>query len=481
MNPVIESELPMLFNTFEFWGFFALCFGLYAALPHRAQNRMLLLASYVFYAAWDWRFCSLLALSTAVDYAVGLGLGASEDPRRRRRLVSLSLCVNLGVLGFFKYANFFEESLRALLGDLGAPLPDFAFDVVLPVGISFYTFQTLSYTIDVYRRRLEPIHGLLDFGLFVAFFPPLVAGPIERAGNLLPQILERRELSWERLGSGSWLALWGLFKKVVIADNLAGVVDLVYAPGSSPTGAEVWIATYAFAFQIYCDFSGYTDIARGISRMMGFDLMLNFNLPYAATSPTDFWRRWHISLSTWLRDYLYIPLGGNRSGRWNTAHNLSITMLLGGLWHGAAWTFVIWGGYHGALLMAHRALRPALERVRPGGAAGRAAWRSIRTLVTFHLVCLGWMIFRAESLGALTDLLAAFGDFRLGSVAGWLLPFTFLVAPLLLMQAAEARSRNLEAVLRWPFAARVAVYFFVLTWIIVFGEEGGEPFIYFQF
>ena len=244
--------------------------------------------------------------------------------------------------------------MQALVEPLGIQLSNFTLDVILPAGISFYTFQTLSYTIDVYRRQLQPVRSFSEFALFVALFPQLVAGPIERAGRILPQIGSVRVVSWERLKTGGWLVLWGLYKKVVIADNLAVVVDAVYRPGSNPTSAEIIVATYAFAWQIYCDFSGYTDIARGTARILGFDLILNFKIPYAAVNPAEFWRRWHISLSTWLRDYLYISLGGNRHGRWLTYRNLFLTMVLGGLWHGAAWPFVLWGAYHGLLLMGHR-------------------------------------------------------------------------------------------------------------------------------
>ncbi len=318
----------MLFNSLTFALFFALVFALYVCLPHRARNVMLLLASYLFYGAWDWRFLALIWISTAVDYGVALRLASSEDPRTRRRLVAFSLVTNLGILGFFKYAGFFAGSLTNLLRPLGIELPPFTLEVVLPVGISFYTFQTLSYTIDVYRRQLEPTRDVVAFALFVAFFPQLVAGPIERARRLLPQIRTPRSVTWEGIGAGSWLVLWGLFKKVVVADNLAVLVDAVYAPGSAPTGPEVALATFAFAFQIYCDFSGYTDIARDVARMLGFDLVRNFNLPYFASSPAEFWRRWHMSLSTWLRDYLFRSLSF-RHGRASTLRNLGITMLLG--------------------------------------------------------------------------------------------------------------------------------------------------------
>jgi D-alanyl-lipoteichoic acid acyltransferase DltB (MBOAT superfamily) len=420
----------LLFNSLEFAVFLVFVLALYLCLPQRAQNRMLLVASYVFYGAWDWRFLGLIALSTLIDYAVGLRIAASDDPARRKRWVVVSIVSNLGILGAFKYAGFFAASLGRLGEALGLDVSPPVLSIVLPVGISFYTFQTLSYTIDVYRGLLKPTRNLLDFALFVSFFPQLVAGPIERATRLLPQIEGARRTTSQQLASGAWLILWGTFKKVVVADNLGALVNAVYAPGAEPTGLEVLFATYAFAFQIYGDFSGYTDVARGVARLLGVELMLNFDLPYLATSPADFWRRWHISLSSWLRDYLYIPLGGNRKGRARTYVNLMLTMLLGGLWHGAAWTFVVWGAYQGLLLALHRALAPWLARVAPTTAAGRAAWWLVRVVVTFHLVCLGWLVFRAASLDDVLRLLGTLlGAPGAGSVGAWLLPGQLAAAP----------------------------------------------------
>ncbi len=480
----------MFFNSLDFAIFLTLCVSVYCALglalspaaARVAQNRVLLIASYLFYAAWDWRFTFLIAFSTVVDYAVAIGMDRTDDARRRKILVSISLAVNLGLLAFFKYAGFFAESLRALFLRFGVELPESALAIVLPVGISFYTFQTLSYTIDVYRGLLRPTRSFFDFALYVAFFPQLVAGPIERATTFLPQILGNRSVTLDKLTSGSWLIFWGIFKKVVIADNLARMVQLVYAPGSDPTSAEMWLATYAFTMQIYCDFSGYTDIARGAARLMGFELMLNFRLPYFATSPANFWQRWHISLSTWLRDYLFIPLGGNSRGSTRAALNLGITMLLGGLWHGAAWPFVLWGGYHGILLGIHRATLPLLRRVDPAGQLGRAVWHGVRVFVTFHLVAFGLLMFRSESLAQVMShaaLLAA--PWSWGSAPEWLLPFAVLLAPLVLMQIAQARTGDLEIVLKLPIPARAVIYALLAFMIVVLGEDGGDPFIYFQF
>ena len=317
----------------------------------RLQNGILLIASYVFYGFWDWRFLALLFVSTVVDYNLALLIEKSESPGERKALLAASICVNLGILGFFKYFGFFAESFASLLNSFGFQSSTPFFNIVLPVGISFYTFQTMSYTIDVYRRKLPATRNFFDFALFVSFFPQLVAGPIERATKLLPQVLQPRKFSQSNFVEGFYLIILGLFKKVVIADNMAPIVNYIFSRDvSTLSGAEVLVGVYAFAFQIYGDFAGYTDIARGVAKWLGFDLMLNFRMPYFATSPSDFWQRWHISLSSWLRDYLYIPLGGNRQGTLLTYRNLMLTMVLGGLWHGAAWTFVAWGFFHGLIL-----------------------------------------------------------------------------------------------------------------------------------
>ncbi len=482
----------MFFNSFVFASFLAICLVLYLALQvggrHRAQNRMLLVASYAFYSAWDWRFCFLIVFSTAVDYWVGRLLERADKRPERRRLVAVSLTVNLGLLGYFKYAGFFSQSLRDLFALFDVALPALASDVILPVGISFYTFQTLSYVFDIYRRRVTPTHDFFDFALYVAFFPQLVAGPIERATTFLPQILERRSVDWERFSSGGWLIFWGVFKKVVIADNLAKLVDLVYSDASAPTSVEMLVGTYAFAFQIYCDFSGYTDIARGSARLMGFDLRLNFRLPFFALNPPDFWRRWHISLSTWFSDYVFVPLSFSRFLR--ARFSIDVTILLSlmitwslvGLWHGAAWTFVVWGAYQGIILVAHRSLRPVLIRISPRSRPGRIAWSGLRMMAMFHLTCFGLLIFRAQSLAALMMHLSALtGPYEVGYAFTWLLPLGTLVAPLLLINIAQARSDDLEVVLRWPLAVRTSLYLLLGFMIVTLGEDGGQPFIYFQF
>src|SRR4051812_2148071 len=394
----------MVFNSLHFVWFFVVVYAAYRVLPHRAQNWLPLVASYYFYAAWDWRFLGLLIASTLVDFSCALAIGRSESPARRRALLCLSLGFNLTLLGFFKYFNFFADNLHAMFGALGWQLDFVTVRVLLPIGISFYTFVTMSYVIDVYRREIRPTRDLVDFGVFVAYFPHLVAGPILRASRLLTQIAAPRRISAEQLRDGMWLIAWGFFQKIFVADNLASLANMVFDPAAQPSGINVLLGTYAFAFQIYGDFAGYSNIARGTSKLMGIELIENFRFPYFVRTAPAFWRHWHISLSTWLRDYLYIPLGGSRGSDAHTYRNLLITMVLGGLWHGAAWTFVLWGVYHGLLLIGYR----AGTRVRwfdawvngPGALARATSW-----LVMFHLTCYGWLIFRARSarqLGTLT-------------------------------------------------------------------------------
>jgi len=469
----------MVFNSLHFAVFFLIVLTAYRLLPHRGQNWLLLGASYYFYAAWDWRFLGLLIASTLVDFFCALAIAGSDDARRRRVLLTLSLGFNLSLLGFFKYFNFFADSLHGLFALAGWQLDFFTLKVLLPIGISFYTFMTMSYVIDVYRREIEPTRNLLDFGVFIAFFPHLVAGPILRASKLLPQIARPRTVTRAQIAEGLWLIAWGFFKKVFVADNLGHLTDTIFLPGHGVTGPDVLLGVYAFAFQIYGDFSGYSDIARGTSKLMGIDLTVNFLFPYFVTSPQAFWRNWHISLSTWLRDYLYIPLGGNRGSAWQTRRNLMITMVLGGLWHGAAWPFVIWGAYQGALLIAYRQLNADTPRPNASWIRTAIAW-----LVMFHLTCLGWLIFRAKSTSQIGELLAALP-------VGWSLQapawhtygptLLFYLIPLLVIHGIEARREDLNAVPRLPLVARYAIYCGIAFFVLLFGDFGGAQFIYFQF
>ncbi len=397
----------MLFHSATFAGFFAVVWVVYWALRDHVRPRLiwLTLASWVFYSAWDWRFTSLLLLSTGVDYLCARNVAGS------RRWLWLSVVVNLGMLATFKYLNFFADSTILALQGLGLEADWVSIHIVLPVGISFYTFQTLGYTIDVYRGRVEPVDDPWQFAAYVAFFPQLVAGPIERASALLPQLLAPPRLRAADQLEGARRFVIGLWKKMILADNLAVYVDWVFViPSDQVAPHQVVFGVLAFAGQIWADFSGYTDMAIGAARMLGLGLMENFDAPYFARGPRDFWRRWHISLSTWLRDYLYIPLGGNQRGPLRTQINLGLTMLLGGLWHGAAWTFVAWGAFHGLWL----ALERGLERLRSRERGLNTIRVAVGMLATFVGVCIGWLLFRAPSialaLGFLRVAVAGLGD-----------------------------------------------------------------------
>lgn len=480
----------MLFNELQFWIFLAAVFALYLVLPHRAQNRMLLGASYLFYAAWDWRFLGLILFSTVVDYLVALRMDVESRDTARRRLLWVSLGVNLGLLGVFKYLGFFVESFAELARAAGLGADPVVLNIVLPVGISFYTFQTLSYTIDVYRRDMKPETDFLDFALFVAFFPQLVAGPIERARNLLPNINRPRRVEWEAIGRGAVLCLIGLIKKVVIADGVAPSVDAIYA-APNPSGAEILLATWLFALQIYGDFSGYTDIARGVAKMLGFRLMRNFAQPYFAADPQEFWRRWHISLSTWLRDYLYVSLGGNRGSRFATYRNLMATMLLGGLWHGAAWNFLAWGAYQGTLLSIHRAATGRRGGGPPAGLPARSApWRGVRRILAvalfFQLVCYGWLLFRATSFAQIADFTKELASIRLeqfGDLSMPTPPFAALlgIGLLFFWDVFTEWTGEVRFYRRWPMVVRAGLYGAMIHLLAFGGATTPSAFIYFQF
>lgn len=446
-------------------------------LPHRPRNLFLLAASYLFYGWWDYRFLALLFVSTLIDFYVSHAIESSKSEPFRKRLLTVSVVANLSLLGFFKYFNFFVDSANAAAQSIGLEPTNLHLNIILPVGISFYTFQTMSYTIDVYRRSMKPLASFVDFALYVTFFPQLVAGPIERGTHLAPQFLSKPTITWDHISSGSWLFFKGLFKKVVIADNLARVVTETYR-ADNPDGLSVLLGTYAFAFQIYCDFSGYSDMARGSARWLGYELMLNFKLPYFAISPSDFWRRWHISLSGWLRDYLYIPLGGNRFGSWMTARNLMLTMLLGGLWHGANWTYVLWGLFHGAILVAYRML--VGDRFQPKLMS--LTWL-VATIAMFHLTCFGWLLFRAEDFTHVTQLVSALiGPWEFSQANAqhaWML--ILLGLPLIAWQFLQELTGELELAEKLSPVTRLLVYAVMLFGIIALGEFGGQEFIYFQF
>lgn len=472
----------MFFNSLQFAAFFIIVYGLYLLLDHRRQNMMLLAASYIFYGTWNWKFLFLIWLSTILDYSCGIKIHESTGIKKKKMFLFLSVLGNLSILGFFKYYNFFIFNLQELLTYSGFSINTSLINIILPVGISFYTFQTMSYTIDIYYNKIKPTRNILDFSLFVAFFPQLVAGPIETAKHLLPQISSPRKLSLEKFYKGCFLIYWGLFQKIYIADNLALIVDPVFSGSVPYNGAKVLVAVYAFAFQIFCDFAGYSNIAIGLGNLMGFDIMTNFNLPYFAANPSDFWKRWHISLSKWLKDYLYIPLGGNRKGVFNTYRNLTITMLLGGLWHGASWTFIAWGGYHGLLLILHRLMKPLLNKMSSfNNIIIKKVWAVIKVLFFFHLICLGWLIFRAQSIGQAYGMLKSLiYDFNIVRGLGFkdFLIYTWL---LLIIEYICYIKNDLNIVLKWPVLIRFAVYLIIYILLTIYGAESGHEFIYFQF
>ncbi len=467
----------MNFNSAQFLLFFPCLLVLYAWLYRRDKPRevLLLAASYLFYMSWNWKYAGLIALSTLVDYSVGLRLGGEEREPRRKALLVISLVTNLGLLGLFKYYNFFADVTGDLLRPLGLDLALPHHRFLLPVGISFYTFQTLSYSIDLYRRVLPCERSLSRFALYVSFFPQLVAGPIVRAKDFLPQLHRGPRVTHERFNGGLRRIFRGLLKKVVIADLLANLgVDAVFANPADFSSVDLLLALYGYAFQIYNDFSGYSDIAIGAALMLGFDIPENFKRPYLSTNLREFWTRWHISLSSWLRDYLYIPLGGNRGGGGRTRLNLLLTMLLGGLWHGAALNFVFWGAWHGLLLVCTPRRASIADRPR------RFATRMARRLLCFHLVLVGWLLFRISGLADLGIFLAGLlelsGGTRLGPVYLGLLGAAAL-AHFTPAEPLRAGGRLLD---RLPLPVRAATWAGLVLLLVGLSLEG-PTFIYFQF
>ena len=473
----------MVFTDFRFPFFFLVVAGVYWLSRHHTFRKLwLLLCSYAFYAAWDWRFLSLIWISTAVDYLAGRGLEHARRPPRRRLLLGFSVGANLGLLGLFKYFDFFVRSAQDLFTLLGLPFQTHTLSIVLPVGISFYTFQTLSYTIDVYRGTMRPTRSVLDFALFVAFFPQLLAGPIVRARNFLPQLERPRRWDWARIQLGIQFVVMGFVKKVAIADRLAVFADPVFAdPSNYHTGA-LWAAALAFTIQVYADFSGYSDMAIGLAHMLGFKLPKNFDLPYLAANFTQFWQRWHITLSTWLRDYLYLPLGGNRGGPWRRDFNLWLTMTLCGLWHGANWNFVFFGAVHGSLLVVHRRFRqataskPRLRRMLDSGAGNALCVAS--TFVTFGLTA---VIFRNPTLEQGFTMLRRMFVMSSGSGnptndrALW-----YTVIFVAVCQAVAASNLH-QRIDRLPAPVQGFAYASALTLALMLHPELGKAFVYFQF
>lgn len=470
----------MLFNSWVFFVYAPIVLGLYFLIRnHRAQNIFLLAASYVFYGAWDWRFLFLLFFSTVVDYFISLGLGKTDVPLHRKILLGISITVNLTVLGFFKYFDFFVENAERLIEAIGYN-PEFArLNLILPVGISFYTFQTISYTVDVYWKKIQPERDFLDYALFVAFFPQLVAGPIERAGNLIPQLKQVRMPKREHFVEGAWLIALGCFKKIIVADNLSVAVDGIMDAEGIPSGMACLLAAWGFTFVAYGDFAGYSDIARGTARLMGVNIILNFNLPLIARNPSDFWRRWHISLSYWFRDYVYIPLGGSRFSAIRTYLNLNIIFMLSGLWHGAQWYWVIWGLYNGVLTSVHRhfIVKAGIKEI-----TNKYADVLIR-IGYFQLTALGMLLIRAQDVGTvIVYVKQIFTDFRWGhDTAEILVYLVFFVGTLSLIEAYVQNSDNPERRPGWGKGVGIAIVTLMVLMFLFFTPPSGQPFIYFQF
>ncbi len=470
----------MNFASLQFGCFLVLLLGANALLRrHEHRNTLMLVASYYFYACWDPRFLLLIWTVTGVSFLAGRLIGGSEDPLQRKRVLIAYAIFSLTVLAIFKYLDFFIDSARAGLVALGIPVELVRLGILLPAGISFFTFESLSYVIEIYQRHLPATTRLKHYALFIGFFPKLVAGPIERPAVLIPQIQQPRVVTIDGFTRGLFLILLGLFKKIVIADGLAPTVASVFNTSTTPSAPDIALGVYAFALQIYCDFSGYTDIARGVSKLFGIELSQNFRFPYFSSGPSEFWKRWHISLSSWLRDYLYIPLGGNRLGEARTRVNLMITMLLGGLWHGAAWNFVAWGGYQGALLVGQR-MKP---RVLPDGVA-RKAVTIVSTFLFFQLVCYGWLLFRAHSfaqIAAFTRQLATGGYHVAPTLLKPSLATMIGVVLLVAYDFMAYRSERATFYRAWPVPVRSALYAVMLFVMIMGFANARSAFIYFQF
>jgi alginate O-acetyltransferase complex protein AlgI len=469
----------MLFDTPVFFIFLAIVVLVYWRLSWRRQNALLLLASYFFYGWWDWRFLVLMVTSTVLDYLIARKIEDASSPRTRKALLIASLVLNFAVLGFFKYFNFFLDSAAhglEVLGIQGVPRSFLA--IVLPPGISFYTFQEVAYIVDVYSGKIKASRNFIDYGLFISLFPHLIAGPIQRPSHLLPQVQKPRTLEPAVFRDGCMLLLSGLVRKTVIADNCAHLANAAFSGRLGNDGWALLIGVYAFAWQIYGDFSGYSDLARGSAKLFGFHFMVNFRQPYLAASLQDFWRRWHISLSTWLRDYLYIPLGGNRGSEAKTYRNLLMTMVLGGLWHGANWTFVVWGAIHGLGLSLERfVFGHRKEHLEPTG------WNKwVRRVIIFHVVCLAWIFFRSGSLAQATTMLQQLGHFQWSPdySAAWL--FLGLLAGVGILMDLMLESDGSEYIFeRTSPTHRYVAAVTAMVLLILFSASGVNAFIYFQF
>ena len=479
----------MLFNSFEFLLFLPIVFLLYWFVfkPLKWQNLFVVIVSYIFYGWWDWRFLILITLTTLFSYGSGILIAKNEDNRKRQKWISaINIILNLAILGTFKYYNFFAENFALLFEMFGFKADWVTLKLLLPVGISFYTFQALSYSIDVYQKKIEPCRDVMAFFAFISFFPPLVAGPIERASNLLPQFQKSRSFDYSKVTDGCRQILWGFFKKVVIADNCAAIVGLIWSDYSLHSGFTLLMGAILFTFQIYGDFSGYSDIAIGTGRLFGIDLMRNFNFPYFSRDIAEFWRRWHISLTTWFRDYVYIPLGGSRGGKWKSFRNTMVIFLVSGFWHGANWTFVIWGAYH-ALLFLPLLLFGKNRRFTNTVAKGRILpnlREALQMLITFGLVLIGWIFFRSDTIGQACNYLTHMFSSSLFTVTllqGMKKTALFIVILLIVewLQRDKQHALQIDGVIHSRLLRWIVYYGLIAIIITMAGKQA--QFIYFQF
>lgn len=474
----------MLFNSLNFLLFFVIVTAAFFALPHRFRWFLLLTASCVFYMCFVPVYILILFTTIVIDYFAGIWIEDTQDAAKKKWYLLMSIVSVCGVLFFFKYFNFFNANAALLARVLHWNYPIRALEIVLPIGLSFHTFQSLSYVIEVYRSRQRAERHFGRYALYVMYFPQLVAGPIERPQNLLHQFCEVKHWDWERARDGLSLALWGLFKKVVVADTVAIYANTIYNANSEHNGSSLLVATYFFAIQIYCDFSGYSDIARGVSWVYGIRLMKNFETPYFSRSIGEFWSRWHISLSTWFRDYLYIPLGGNRVSVPRNFFNLFVVFVVSGFWHGANWTFIIWGALHGTYLMAERAAALARSRWFPAAACRQPSLliSAAKLILTFHLVLLSWVFFRADNVETACRILRKIA-FVHGPVFRdpLLITGACAVGALLVFELFNRRADYWDSLGRYPRAFRLAYALVLLFGVVLFGVDGGAQFIYFQF
>ncbi len=475
----------MLFNSIAFFVFIGIFLPVYFFLKGKPRLWLCLLGSYFFYGYLEYWFLSLILISTLVDYSVGLLLAKESDGKRRKQLLVISMIVNLGMLGFFKYFDFFIESFQDLVLSLGMTPSFNTLHIILPAGISFYTFQSMSYTIDVYYKKIPAERDFIKFATFICFFPQLFAGPIVRAKDFLPQFSMDKKFNWDRFNSGTGQMMWGFFKKIVVSDSLAPFIEQCFAAPETFSSLHLLVGVIFYSFQIYCDFSGYSDIAIGLARMMGFDFPGNFRTPYFSQGFSEFWQRWHISLSSWFRDYLYIPLGGSRNGTFNTYKNTMLTNLLSGFWHGANWIFLFWGFLHGIYIVIQRLLGKPFSRLLDAIKMPKVGRVAINIFLVYTATCFAWIFFRATSFGNALDVITGIGkfeNFTFGSIVNkfWFVKGALVIGLLLTIEIADLKFNFSQLVRNQPIF-RVVSFATVLLLIAFFGTFDGNAFIYFVF